>query len=776
MANQDKIIRITADTSPLRNIRQEVQGLTGDIGELARSIKAKVPSLSDLGKRIEPIIQRGVDSAFGTDEPKIERPITPAPEEYIPDPEKVRELEELSRGISEPRVSPVTEEQPVIERPEVQEEEVIPPSEPETVEEPAEPAPKKKRGRPKKTESPEEERESTESPAPKKTSGSTGSQQLAVLRQILKAVNDGNDMAVDRTTYLEELVKKGDPDDNNIIPPVIPPTPPIREEEPEEENRRSERSRREDDELYRTHYMQQGFTGIPGTLLHGALQAASSTMNARNTFEAGAGEVGAIGQTAGSLVSAGGRIAGGVAGMIPEVGPGIQAVIGGAGELAGTAISGVTSMVSAYAMRAVAKAEELESNVRSYSQTLGVSSSEAKSTALREGAFAARDLGMNAGEYLNRYAELRRAAGGKILGATDEDQEGTREIQSQLAAQRLFGINQSVLDQLQGSLRFAQRGEVEYGSSSNSPSGVIRIFENTMRDLKLPFSEIASTIEESLTTFNKTAERVLDKAGDFDAGKIATVLASVRSYTGMEGRQLERVQNAVTGSDLSEDPVTQALLMRVGREVFPEADTLSKLMAKLERPQDNPELMQKFLTTLENMTDNEEQFAQLLKSVFPKLSWNDIQGFVEVSRGDKDFKELYGSAPSPEVAAGNEKDAQYSRSAARGTVGAIEAATAEKSNRDAANGEKMLGVLASIDSKIVRLATDAGLVEKTTNAINDSLDALVKIILLSQEDNGPAWRDPKKQRTAGSALTEGHWNTVPEGTLLMNFLKKYGLD
>lgn len=771
MANQDKIIRITADTSPLRNIRQEVQGLTGDIGELARSIKAKVPSLSDLGKKIEPIIQRGVDSAFGTDEPKIERPITPAPEEYVPDPEKVRELEELSRGISEPRVSPVTEEQPVIERPEVQEEEVIPPSEPETVEEPAEPAPKKKRGRPKKTESPEEERESTESPAPKKTSGSTGSQQLAVLRQILKAVNDGNDMAVDRTTYLEELVKKGDLDDNNIIPPVIPPTPPIREEEPEEENRRSERSRREDDELYRTHYMQQGFTGIPGTLLHGALQAASSTMNARNTFEAGAGEVGAIGQTAGSLVSVAGRMAGDA---IPV--PGINSIVGGVGELAGTAISGISSIVSSYAMRAVAKAEELETNVRPYSQTMGVTSREAKSTALNEGGYAARDLGLNAGEYLNRYAELRRAAGGKILGATDEDQEGTREIQSQLAAQRLFGINQSVLDQLQGSLRFAQRGEVEYGSSSNSPSGVIRIFENTMRDLKLPFSEIASTIEESLTTFNKTAERVLDKAGDFDAGKIATVLASVRSYTGMEGRQLERVQNAVTGSDLSEDPVTQALLMRVGREVFPEADTLSKLMAKLERPQDNPELMQKFLTTLENMTDNEEQFAQLLKSVFPKLSWNDIQGFVEVSRGDKDFKELYGSAPSPEVAAGNEKDAQYSRSAARGTVGAIEAATAEKSNRDAANGEKMLGVLASIDSKIVRLATDAGLVEKTTNAINDSLDALVKIILLSQEDNGPAWRDPKKQRTAGSALTEGHWNTVPEGTLLMNFLKKYGLD
>lgn len=793
---QDKIIRITADTGPLKNVRQEVQGLTNDINELNRSIVPHQPSPSQVQR--DPVQQN-------------------AP--YTPDPEKLRELEALSRGINEPR-KPVAEEtnrteplpEPEIQR-EIEESEQVETS-------------KKKRGRPKK----EVEVDEEGNPIAKKSESSGGSKkQVDILRQILKAVNDSNDLAVERTTYLEELskkgdlsgntsgrdfdddedlniqnaegdfseiikqtdilrqilksvndstdlmvdgvtyleelVKKGDLDDNIIPPPAVPPI--IEEEgEPRRPRRkrikREEEDEREKEEKYKP--LNSNVTGIPGQLVRGAINAAGASVNSRNTFEAGAHEVGMIGNTAGSLVSAVGR---GIGGMIPGFAGQLTSIVG---ELAGTAISGISTVVSSYALRAVAKAEELENNVRPYTQTMGVSSREAKRTAFEEGSYAARDLGMNAGEYLNRFADLRRAAGGKILGATEEDPGGVREIQSQLAAQRLFGLNQGTLDQLQRTMRFSERGEYIQGSSGDSPSGVIRIFENTMRELKLPFSEIASTMEESLSTFSKTAERVLDKAGEFDAGKIATVLSNVRTYTGMEGRQLERVQNAVTGTDMSQDPVTQALLMRVGREVFPEADTLSKLMAKLDRPQDNPELMQKFFSTLENMTDNEEQFAQLLKAVFPKLGWNDIQDFVSVTRGDKDFEELYArKSPSPEVALGNEKDAQYERSAARRTVGAIEAATAEKSNRDAANGEKMLGVLSAIDSKVVQLATDSGLMEKTTKAINESLDALVKIMLLSKEEfDGPSWQ--------GSGLVDGQWNAIPEGSLLMNLLKKYGLD
>lgn len=773
---QDKIIRITADTSPLRNIRQEVQGLTYDIDNLNRTL-VRPP--------YAPTNTFNPENEKKTETIKPITPSTPQIERTPLNKPKIEETEEVIEGKNierEPRqsveviqkeVETEIERTPLPTSPSTESPSTKQPTEEkeETLEEIV--PPKKKRGRPRKKREIEEEQEgqNVEQNEPETKSGS-GSSQLTVLRQILKAITDGNDLAVDRTVYLEELVKKGDLDDNDIIIPPAVPIIPAEGTPGGEPEQRIEREKSDSGSRYNG----GGFTGIPGALVRGALQAAGSSMNARNTYEAGAAEIGAIGQTAGSLVSAGGRIAGGVAGMIPGVGPGIQAVIGGAGELAGTAISGVTSIVSAYAMRAVAKAEELESNVRSYSQTLGVSSSEAKSTALREGAFAARDLGMNAGEYLNRFAELRRSAGGKILGATEEDPEGKREIQSQLAAQRLFGLDRNTLDELQGSLRFAREGEFQSGGSS-SASGVIRIFENTMRELKLPFSEIASTIGESLDTFNKTAERVLDKAGEFDAGKIATVLANVRSYTGMEGRQLARVQEAVTGGGISQDSVTQALLMRVAREAFPEADTLSAIMEKIDKIGTEPELQQKFLIAIEGMTDTEEQFIQLLKAVFPKLNWEDVRKFAESSRGSTDFEELFNTKVSPEVAKGNEKDAQYERNVARRTVGVIESATAEKSNRDAANGESMLGVLSSIDNKVVKIATDADLVQKTVKEVNDALDTLVKLIALSrEEDLGPAWRNPKNARTPGSALVDGDWRALPEGSLLMSLLKKIGLD
>lgn len=788
---QDKIIRIIADTTPIKNIRQEVQGLGKDLESLNREPVGPrnnvSPDLSELvnqyGKQPtnQPTIPRPVVEGSlarpvseepvreeGGDHPqekeRREEPITRPIVEESSDEEKSSEVQipsiprpSVEEKPSEARDSPIP--RPIIEEPT------------ETLqEEPVEEKPKKKKGRPKKPieteESSSEDSDTTEG-TEKKKSGDPGSQQLSILRQILKAVNDGNDLAVDRTLYLEELVSRREQDDdsNNIIPPVTPPILPRGENEESEEDEnppRRQQTRREEEDDDRSWSGRSNFTGIPGALVRGALQAAGSAVNSRNTFEAGASEVGAIGQTAGSLVSAGGS-------MLSEI-PVVGGALAGIGELAGTAISGISTIVSSYAQRAVAKAEELENNTRSYSQITGVSSSEAKRTALNEGAYAARDLGMNAGEYLNRVTELRKAAGGKILGATEEDPNGVNEYQSQLAIQRSYGIDQGVLSQLQGSMRFSREGELESGGST-SPSGVIRVFENAMKELKLPFSEIAATLGESLVTFNRTTERILDKAGDFDAGKVATILANIRTTTGMEGRQLERVQTAITGGSISQDAVTQALLMRVGREVFPEADTLSALMEKIERIQEEPEYQKAFLKRLDEMTDNDEQLTQLMKAVYTNLSFGDIRSFINSNRGDTEYDRLFATPVDPNTAKGNEKEAQYDKSEGRRTVGVIEAATAEKTNRDAANGEKMLGVLSSIDSKVVQLATDTGLMEKTTSSINTALDALLKLALLVSEKDNPAWRDPKKQRDPNA-----DWSFLSQGSLLMNLLKQMGLD
>ena len=744
--DQEKRIRISADVSPLREIRKEIEDLSNSIADLSRtpidadfdqgSFDRKIQEMTDKLRVLQNEKEKLERDFQGTREPLTEKPVIERPQ--IESPESPRE---------------VINEKPLTENEE------------------QETKPKKKPGRKKKIkpEEAEEPGEEAEEPSkPKKTGGSRDSQ-LSVLRQILQAVNTGNELAVERTTYLEILTKERG-GENLIPPPAVPPTiPPA-----EDNNRERDTDNRRNRDRGRSQY-----TGIPGALASRMLQSYSPVVNSRNTYEAGAAEIGALGQTAGTIASVSGKMAGAVAAAAPSViapgvGDSIRSVFEGSGELVGAAISGITALVSSYAMRAVAKAEEVENNVRAYAQTSGMSNAAAKSQAFREGTYAASDLGINVGEYMNRRARLLRSAGGKILGATEEDVTGRREAESQMAVQRLYGLNDNVIDQLQASLRFARKGEVEFGSSNDSPSGIIRAFENSMRDLKLPFSEIASTIDESLQTFNRTAERILDKAGDFDAGKVATILSNIRTFTGMEGRQLERVQTAITGNGISQDEVTQALLMRVGRELMPEGN-LSDILEKIDTMGDDTEFQVAFLKRLDEMTSTDEQLIQLMKSVFTNLNWNDIKELVR-SRDKNGGWDYLRERGVPETVKGNEKEAQYERSAGRRTVGAIEVATAEKTNRDAANGEKMLGVLSAIDSKMVRIATDSNMIEKTTKTTNEVLGMIVKLIASPEEERKSFLNDKDTHRLSGSPLVDGQWNFLSEGSLAALLLRKLGID
>lgn len=336
---------------------------------------------------------------------------------------------------------------------------------------------------------------------------------------------------------------------------------------------------------------------------------------------------------------------------------------------------------------------------------------EAQQVGFGEGGFAARDLGMNAGEYLNRRAEIIRSSGGRILGATPDDPTGTREANSLMAVQRGYGISEQVIDRAAGNLRFTTQGERQEGDSSTSLSGIIRLFDNTLRDEGRSFAEIASTIEESLNTFNRTVERTLDKAGEVDAGKIATILSSIREGTGMQGRQLERVQEAVTGQNVSQDPVTQALLMRVAREVSPEATTYPELMSVIEQMSSNSELQRAFLERLQDMAGpgNTTQLQGLLKAVFPGLSWTDVTDWTK--SGYDPEKIISKTGVAPETAVGNEANAQYSSDFARNTVGAVEAATKEKDNRDAAQGAQMLQYVERIDNNMHNIIEKTNLIQ-----------------------------------------------------------------
>lgn len=338
-------------------------------------------------------------------------------------------------------------------------------------------------------------------------------------------------------------------------------------------------------------------------------------------------------------------------------------------------------------LQTFSKFAEAENKTIPYAQTFGVSATDAFSTAKREGRYAADALGMDIGSYLQRRTELTRAAGGRAPGGTEFDVTAERESQSLMAAERLYGIAPSVINRLQGALRFGDEN-TNYGGSA-----IIRAFERSMRELKLPFSEIASTMEESLETFSKRSDEILSKAGEFDAGEVAAVMSGIRAATGAQGRQLERYQSAFSGSGISQDETTQALLLRTLTRTNPNIRTYSEAMEQLEKVQSgnaDPEFMRSFLSELQGLSQNNEQFINLLKGVFPNLSWQDIRKQFATGEPTEVINRIYNEIEKSFGALKETPRGAYEPTEARQTVGRAERITATDTNKQITEGEKSL--------------------------------------------------------------------------------------
>lgn len=352
-------------------------------------------------------------------------------------------------------------------------------------------------------------------------------------------------------------------------------------------------------------------------------------------------------------------------------------------------------------LQTFSKFAEAENKTIPYAQTFGVSAKDAFGTAKREGRYAADALGMDIGSYLQRRTELTRAAGGRAPGGTEFDVTAERESQSLMAAERLYGIAPSAVNRLQGALRFGDEN-TSYGGSA-----IIRAFERSMRELELPFSEIASTMEESLETFSKRSDEILSKAGDFDAGKVAAVMSGVRIATGAQGRQLERYQSAFSGSGISQDETTQALLLRTLTRTNPNIRTYSEAMEQLEKVQSgnaDPEFMRSFLSELQGLSQNNEQFINLLKGVLPNLSWQDIRKQFATGEPTEVINRIYNEIEKSFSALKETPRGAYEPTEARQTVGRAERITATDANKQITQGEKSLkdvcDLLEQINNKI----------------------------------------------------------------------------
>lgn len=350
-------------------------------------------------------------------------------------------------------------------------------------------------------------------------------------------------------------------------------------------------------------------------------------------------------------------------------------------------------------MATFGKYAEGERRVIPYAQVMGVSAGEAFRQAGREGSYAAESLGMDYASYLGRRAELIRAGGGRFVGGNEYDPYAVKETQSVMAAERLFGLSPNAVNRLQGAMRFGDQ------DSGTGASAIIREFEQAMKNLGIPFEQIASTMEESLDTFITQSDQILSKRGEFDAKELAAMFSGIRQATGLQGRQLERVQQAFTGQGISKDEVTNAMLVRSIQEVMPDKTSYSEIQEELEKIRAgaaDPEVMENFLNrVVERTGGGSEQLRLAMSEIFPNLSWNDINSTIQKdSDPSKLVSNLFDLYKQASQRIRETPTEAYDKDAARRTVGAGETILAGDMNRQMSEGANILKEIRDLVSEI----------------------------------------------------------------------------
>lgn len=390
-----------------------------------------------------------------------------------------------------------------------------------------------------------------------------------------------------------------------------------------------------------------------------------------------------VGATFQSPAAMGGGIISSLGGILGE---GLS-LIPSVGGFLGGVTTAIANVAAGIFTTSVEKAMEAQKRTIAYSQTMGTTAGQSMATAFREGSYASSALGMNVGEYIQRRAELIRAAGGKEATVAP-----VPETQSLMAVQRLYGLSDQSVMGMQGAMRFARTEEGQTASSS----AIIRSFEQTMKQLQIPLSEIASTMDESMTTFVRSADDILSRTGETDAANIAAIMRAVRLQTGMEGRQLERVQQAFMGQGISQDDVTQTLLLRAVQQATG-ANSPSEAFAKMDDLTKNPEIMKVFLDILQQYAGGSiEMLRSLMRGAFTNLSWTDI---VDLTKsGTLDSNKVFDEVKRSEQALKGENDQinRYEATAAKRTVTTGEALTAAYENKMIGWGEENIARLFKI--------------------------------------------------------------------------------
>lgn len=297
--------------------------------------------------------------------------------------------------------------------------------------------------------------------------------------------------------------------------------------------------------------------------------------------------------------------------------------------------------------------------------------------------WASRTLGLNMTDYLSQVTTLQKAG-------VYERNTSLHDVNQLLMAGKIRGLSEDDAASVLATTRFDRSGR--------TGANVVQAFDTNLQGLGKSDQYIASTLGEYLQSFNRMAENVLNRTGGINTAGIVRSMTSIQNATGMEGRQLERVQNSLMGNNISQDDVSQALLLRTAREVAGPDAQLSDLQAMIEQMPEKPELQQKFFERIQKMTGGGEMGRQVMKSIFPNLSMTDII----------DLEKATGNDAQKIFRRGRSTGAEYSEAEARSMVGDIAASTAATQNRKIRGGyEEILGGKGSI-AAVVKAIKDEG--------------------------------------------------------------------
>lgn len=297
--------------------------------------------------------------------------------------------------------------------------------------------------------------------------------------------------------------------------------------------------------------------------------------------------------------------------------------------------------------------------------------------------WASRTLGLNMTDYLSQVTTLQKAG-------VYERNTSLHDVNQLLMAGKIRGLSEDDAASVLATTRFDRSGR--------TGANVVQAFDTNLQGLGKSDQYIASTLGEYLQSFNRMAENVLNRTGGINTAGIVRSMTSIQNATGMEGRQLERVQNSLMGNNISQDDVSQALLLRTAREVAGPDAQLSDLQAMIEQMPEKPELQQKFFERIQKMTGGGEMGRQVMKSIFPNLSMTDII----------DLEKATGNDAQKIFRRGRSTGAEYSEAEARSMVGDIAVSTAATQNRKIKDGhEEILGGEGSI-AAVVKAIKDEG--------------------------------------------------------------------